>query len=92
VLQVCRSLRFALEREGEVWGRFGQPRGRPDDVDAVARNAEGDRLQVQATGIEQVAWEVLGRHGQATLERGREELAAAIRAALESKGDPSPQR
>jgi hypothetical protein len=92
VLQVCRSLRFALEREGEVWGRFGQPRGRPDDVDAVARNAAGDRLQVQVTRIERAAWEVLGRHGQATLQRGPEELAAAIRAALESKGDPSPQR
>jgi hypothetical protein len=34
---------------------------------------------------------MLGRHGQATLERGPDELAATIRAAVESKGDPSPQ-
>jgi hypothetical protein len=91
VLQVCRSLRYALEREGEVWGRFGLPRGRSDNVDAVARNAAGDRLQVQVTRIERAAWEVLGRHGQATLDRGPEELAAAVRAAVESKGVPSPQ-
>jgi hypothetical protein len=92
VLQVCRSLRFALKREGEVWGTFGVPRGRPDNVDAVARNAAGDRLQVQVTRIERAAWEMLGRYRQATLERGPDELAAAIRVAVESKGDPSPQR
>jgi hypothetical protein len=92
VLQVCRSLHYALKREGEVWGRFGLPRGRPNNVDAVADNAAGDRLQVQVTRIERAAWAVLGRHGQATLERGPEELAAAIRAAVASKGDPSPQR
>jgi hypothetical protein len=91
VLQVCRSLRYALKREGEDWGHFGLPRGRVDNVDAVARNGAGDRLQVQVTRIERAAWEVLGRHGQATLGRGPEELAAAIRAAVESKGDPSPQ-
>ena len=91
VLQVCRSLRYALQREGEDWSRFGVPSGPVDNVDAVARNAAGDRLQVQVTRIERAAWEVLGRHGQATLERGPDELAADIRAAVESKGDPSPQ-
>lgn len=91
VLQVCRSLFYALKREGQDWSRFGVPSGPVDNVDAVADNAEGDRLQVQVTRIERAAWEVLGRHGQATLERGPEELAADIRAAVESKGVPSPQ-
>jgi hypothetical protein len=92
VLQVCRSLGAALRREGEAWGQFSVPSTRTDDVDAIARNDAGEVLQVQVTQVEQIAWATLGPHGQATLQRSVEVLAAAIRKAVDSKGDPSSRR
>jgi hypothetical protein len=85
VLQVCRSLRAALQDEGEVWGPFSPAPTSRDDVDAIAENSAGDVLRVQVIQVEQVAWEPLGRHGHATLQRTVEELTAAIQAAAESK-------
>jgi hypothetical protein len=92
VLQVCRSLRAALRRQGEVWGRFSTPAAPTDDVDAVAEDDAGAVLRVQVTRVERVAWGSLALSGQTTLQRNAEELAADIRAAVESKLYPLPQR
>jgi hypothetical protein len=61
VLQVCRSLRAALRREGEVWGPFSVPPAPADDVDAVAENDPGAVLRVQVTRVERAAWGTLAR-------------------------------
>jgi hypothetical protein len=93
VLQVCRSLRAALRREGEVWGRFSLPPGPANDVDAVAEDESGTVLRVQVTRVERAAWATLAQSGQATLQRNAEELVTNIRAAVESKlRYPPPQR
>jgi hypothetical protein len=92
VLQVCRSLRAALEREGERWGRFLLPTTPTDDVDAIATNDAGEVLQVQVTQVERAAWKLLAPDRPASLQRNVDELVAAIRAAVDAKGDPSPQR
>jgi hypothetical protein len=85
VLQVCRSLRAALRREGEVWGPFSVPPAPADDVDAVAENDAGAVLRVQVTRVERAAWGTLAQSGQTTLQRNVEELVSNIRAAAESK-------
>jgi hypothetical protein len=85
VLQVCRSLRAALRREGEVWGRFTVPPAPADDVDAVAEDDAGAVLRVQVTRVERAAWGTLAQSGQTTLQRNVEELVTNIRAAVESK-------
>jgi hypothetical protein len=90
VLQVCRSLRAALRREGEVWGRFSVPPAPADDVDAVAEDEAGAVLRVQVTRVERAAWGALAHSGQTTLERNAEELVTNIRAAVESKLRYSP--
>src|SRR6266516_3714229 len=56
VQQVCDTLRDALAQVGDYWGRF---RVQPEtsDVDAVAEDGHGRRLQVQVTRVEQGAWE-----------------------------------
>lgn len=92
VLQVCRSLRAALQREGQVWGRFSLPPARTDDADAVAEDDAGAVLRVQVTRVERVAWGTLAQHGQATLQRSIDVRVADIRAAVESKLYPDAQR
>ncbi len=92
VLQVCRSLRAALQREGQVWGPFSLPPTHADDADAVAEDSSGAVLRVQVTRVERVAWRTLAQSGQATLERSIEERVADIRAAVESKLYPEAQR
>jgi hypothetical protein len=93
VLQVCRSLRAALNRDGAAWGTFRLPPSSHDDVDAIAEDGAGAILRVQVTRVERAAWQTLAREGQATSRRTVEELAADIRAAVESKlGYPRAQR
>ena len=94
VLQVCRSLRAALQREGEAWGPFSLWPSSQDNVDAFARNDAEAVLRVQVTRVEREAWDALAKakDHQATLQRSVVKLAAAIQAAVDSKGDPSPQR
>jgi hypothetical protein len=91
VLQVCRSLRAALERGGERWGRFEKPTT-PTDVDAIATNDKDQTLQVQVTQVERAAWNLLAPDRPVSLQRTVNELVAAIRAAVDAKGDPSPKR
>jgi hypothetical protein len=85
VLQACRSLRAALSRNGEVWGPFSLWPTQADDVDAIAEDGAGAVLRVQMTQVERAAWNRLARDHQVTLQRSDQELAADIRAALESK-------
>jgi hypothetical protein len=94
VLQVCKSLRAALQREGEAWGPFSLWPSSQDNVDAFATNDAGAELRVQVTRVEHDAWEALARaeDDKATLQRSVEKLVAAIQDAVDSKGDPSPQR
>ncbi len=92
VLQVCRSLRAALEREGEHWERFKVPAWATDDVDAYTTNDGGQTLQVQVTKVERTAWKLLALDSSASFQHGIDGLAGAIRAAIDAKGDPSSQR
>jgi hypothetical protein len=92
VLQVCRSLRAALQREGQVWARFSLPPTHADDADAVAEDDTGAVLRVQVTRVERAAWGTLAQTGQATLQRSIEERVEDIRAAVESKLYPDAQR
>jgi hypothetical protein len=63
-----------------------------DDVDAIATNDAGEVLQVQVTQVERAAWKLLALDRPASLQRTLDELVAAIRAAVDAKGDPSPRR
>lgn len=90
VLQVCRSLRAALQREGEAWDSFSLPPSSQDDVDAIAQDGTGGVLRVQVTRVEHAAWERLARDRQATLQRTIGERVADIRAAVESKSKRYP--
>lgn len=92
VLQVCRSLRAALQREGQVWARFSLPPTQADDADAVAEDDTGAVLRVQVTRVERAAWGTLAQTGQATLQGSIEERVENIRAAVESKLYPDAQR
>ena len=92
VLQVCRSLRAALQRQGRVWAHFSLPSTHADDADAVAGDDTGAVLRVQVTRVERTAWGTLAHSGQATLQRRIEERVADIRVAVESKLYPDAQR
>jgi len=92
VLQVCRSLRAALQREGQVWARFSLPPTQADDADAIAEDGAGAVLRVQVTRVERAAWGRLAQSGQATLRRSIEERVPDVRAAVESKLYPDAQR
>ena len=85
VLDVCGVLRAALNASGETWGAFTEQNGLVNDVDAVAVNDAGQRLQVQVVRVEQAAWRDLGRTGHADGATSADELASAVLRAVEKK-------
>jgi hypothetical protein len=91
VQQVCDTLREALARAGDHWDRF---RVQPEtsDVDAVAENGHGGRLQVQVTRVEHDAWEEVARTGRAESVKTDEQRAAAIGDAITKKSTRIPPR
>jgi hypothetical protein len=91
VQQVCDTLREALAQVGDHWGRF---RVQPEtsDVDAVAQDSHGGRLQVQVTRVEHGAWVEVARTGRAESVETDERRAAAIRDAITKKSARIPPR
>jgi hypothetical protein len=89
--QVCDTLREALVQVGEHWDRF---RVQPEtsDVDALAEDGHGGRLQVQVTRVEQGAWEEVARTGRAESVETDERRAAAIWDAIAKKSTRIPPR
>lgn len=85
VLDVCRILRSALNASGGAWGAFAEQSGPVNDIDAVAVNDVGQRLQVQVVRVEQAAWKDLGRTGHTEGAIPVEELAMAVLRAVEKK-------
>ena len=84
VLQVCRTLRYALKGVGEEWERFrSMPQG--DDADAVSMNAQGHELRVQVTAVERRAWRELGRNGTTRSQRSVVDLVEDIHDAIAAK-------
>ena len=91
VQQVCDTLREALAQVAEHWGRFRVP-VETSDVDAVAEDGHGGRLQVQVTRVEQGAWEEVARTGRAESVETDERRAAAISDAITKKSTRIPPR
>jgi hypothetical protein len=91
VQQVCDTLREALAQGGDYWDRF---RVQPEtsDVDAVADDGHGGRLQLQVTRVEQGAWEEVARTGRAESVETDERRAAAIWDAITKKSTRIPPR
>lgn len=91
VQQVCDTLREALARVGDYWGRFSvQPE--TSDVDAVAEDDHGGHLQVQVTRVEHGAWEEVARTGRAESVETDEQRAATIWGAITKKSTRIPPR
>ena len=78
VQQVCNTLREALAQVGMHWGPFDCEQPETSDVDAVAVDGNGRRLQVQVTRAEQDIWEEVARTGGAETVETNERRAAAI--------------
>jgi hypothetical protein len=91
VQQVCDTLREALAQVGAHWNRF---RVQPEtsDVDAVAEDDHGGRLQVQVTRVEHGAWEEVARTGRAESVETNDRRAAAIWGAITKKSTRIPPR
>lgn len=91
VQQVCDTLREALAQAGDHWDRFHmQPE--TSDVDAVAEDDHGGRLQVQVTRVEHGAWEEVARTGRAESVETDERRAAAIWDAIAKKSTRIPPK
>ena len=91
VQQVCDTLREALAQVGDHWDRF---RVQPEtsDVDAVAEDGHGGRLQVQVTRAEQRAWRKVARTGRAESVETDERRAAGVWDATTKKSTRIPKR
>jgi len=91
VQQVCGILREALDAVGDHWDRFRVP---PDisDVDAIAEDSHGNRLQVQVTRVERAAWKEVARMGRAESVETDERRATAIWDAVTKKSRRIPPR
>jgi hypothetical protein len=86
VLQVCRTLRAVLNANGGTWGRFEEPRGRVDDVDATSTDIAGNVLDVQVTRADQHMWGVAAANdGIGELDRDAVTMANGIRDAIDRK-------
>jgi hypothetical protein len=86
VQQVCGTLREALAQVGEHWGPFiVEPETGNSDVDAVAEDGHGGRLQVQVTRAEQDIWGEVARTGGAETVETDERRAAATWSAITKK-------
>jgi hypothetical protein len=91
VQQVCDTLREALAQLGAHWNRFSvQPE--TSDVDAVAEDDHGGRLQVQVTRVEHGAWKEVARTGRAESVETNDRRAAVIWAAIIKKSTRIPPR
>lgn len=91
VQQVCDILREALDQAGNHWGGF---RVQPEvsDVDAMAEDGYGGRLQVQVTRVEHGAWREVARTGRAESVETDERRAAAVWDAITKKSTRIPPR
>ncbi len=96
VLQVCRNLRGALRRNGvDILGVFKKP-DEDRGVDCEGASADGDRVEVQVTGvISSETMKTLGTVGSTSSHKDEHQLATeicqAVRRKVESKkpADPS---
>ncbi len=91
VQQVCDTLREALAQVGDSWDRFCiQPE--TSDVDAVAEDGHGGRLQIQVTRVERDAWREAAQTGRAESIETYERRAAAIWNAIAKKSKKIPPK
>ena len=91
VQQVCDILRDALDVVGDHWDRFRVPPN-ISDVDAIAEDSHGSRLQVQVTRVERTAWKEVARTGRTESVETDEQRATATWDAITKKSRRIPPR
>jgi len=92
VLQVCESLMEAMKATGvEFDGKFREPAGREDGVDACAQLAGGGVVEVQVVGVrDQTLSRMLGAKGTASSTKAADEMADDICDRVVKKRDSYP--
>jgi hypothetical protein len=88
-LEVCESLRGALNRGGGTWQKFMRTE-HVDEIDAFSTDKTGKRLNVQVTRVERTAWAQLARSGAASARQSVDVRVGVIRTAIGDKSQQLP--